>query len=183
MLRVRTQIVGTGGSPFLSTAYFAGTNASDASNAVNAMGDFWTAMAGAMDDSLTIRVLNEVDSISETTGELLDVLSTSGFTTAGSAGDDPLPPATQGLLRLITGEVVAGRAVKGRWFIPGATEGSNVGGFPTSGYQTTLVGAIDDLIANADTTLLVWSKKNGQGIAVSGWSVWGQWASLRSRRD
>jgi hypothetical protein len=93
--------------------------------------------------------------------------------------------ATQGLIRWRTGVFIAGRELRGRTFIPGATESRSANGRPDSTYITTAETAAQDLLDNAalGAALVVYSVTHRQVELVQSRSVWGQWAVLRSRRD
>lgn len=184
MFRVRTQFTGSRpGVPYLSTLYF-GTSLYVVDDAVTATLDFWTAIKGQFTNGLTAEVLAEVAVISDVDGSLQSV---EFATTAGSIGGDnsnePLPPATQGLVRIGTNDVVGGRILKGHIFIPGATEANSSSGVPSSEFISVVGGAMNDLIDDVGSELRIWSRTHGASALATGATVWSQWAVLRSRRD
>lgn len=183
MLRVRTNFTGLTGAPYLTTHYFGGTNESDATSAVVAVAAFYEACKVRINSNLTWAVSGEVASIDEVTGDLVDVFSVGDSLNTGTDSNDGLPFTSQGLIRWGTSNIVSGRRLRGRTFMPGPTEGYNTAGRPTATYGSTVGPAAAALIADADTTLLVWSKTHGVAHEVTGYSVWNQWAELRSRRD
>jgi hypothetical protein len=183
MLRVRTQWNGEQGAPYLSTMFFAGTNEDDALAAVTAVNDYWEFLNPVISDALTYVVEGSVASIDEETGVLLGVLEVGSIGGVGADSGDVLPYAIQGLARWLTGTVINGHVLRGRNFIPGPTEASNTDGRPTSSYIAKVVAGGALLLADADTTLVVWSRRNERAIEVNGLNCWGQWAELRTRRD
>lgn len=183
MLRVRTQWNGEQGAPYLSTMFFAGTSEDDALAAVTAVNAYWGFLNPVISDALSWVVEGSVASIDEEDGHLLDVLEVGSIGGTGADSGDVLPYAIQGLARWLTGHVLGGRVLRGRNFIPGPTETSNTDGRPTSSYIAKVVAGGAILMADADTTLVVWSRQNQAAFEVTGLNCWGQWAELRSRRD
>jgi len=124
-----------------------------------------------------VAVLNSV------TGALEGTATVAQSSGAGSAAGDAQPPAVQGLLRLITSNVVAGRLLRGRLFLPGSLEASNTSGQPSAGYRTAYETPAAALIADANTEWQIWSQTHGVPAVVQSANVWTRWAVLRSRRD
>lgn len=184
LLRVRINLTGMITGPGLSTFYFLGTSQTDADLAADAAFDFYVAIRGQIPSYGTMTVDSEVDVLSSVTGSLLGSYGVSAQTTTGTNATDAMGGAVNGLLRLGTGVVVAGRQLKGHLFIPGPCEGGNdAGGHPTAGYATTVKGAADVLVLAAGTDWVIWSKTHGVAHSVTTTSVWNQWAILRGRRD
>jgi hypothetical protein len=162
---------------------------------VDAVDAFWTGCASIIDNAVTWEVGPEVPEIDETTGVLSGVTSVVAGTGAGTAVSDALPPSTQGLVRLQTGDFVAGRRVRGRIFVPGVTEATNSsGGAPDAGALLAMGDAATALVAAGG--ILVWARpfegsagppvkpaRLGSKASITGTSVWGSWAVMRSRRD
>ncbi len=184
ILRLRTTWTGYQGVPYLSTHYFARTDGDSAAFAADAVAALWTGAKDVISSSLSWNVEGEVAVIDSVTGTLTGVDNVAGGNSGvGDASGEILPFATQGLLRLSTADVVAGRILRGHTFIPGATEAHSNLGKPTSGYQSVVNAAFTDMFESPSTALLVWSRTHGAiGPVLSG-STWAQWAVLRSRRD
>lgn len=178
--RVRTEFTGIQGSPWLSTMYF-GTVGS-AADAVAAVGTFWTAVQGLMNNSVNWATLPEVEEIG-VDGTLIGIESTTPETGSGGSATDVLPPMTQALVRWRTGAVFGNRELRGRTFIPGLTESAAVDGNLDPTDAATIQTAAAALIADIDSALVIWSREHAQQILVATASVWSQFASLRSRRD
>lgn len=197
LVRVQTFWTGLVQGGGLSTHFFQQVGTTTAADYQDLVVDFWTACTPQMVTSVQWQVSGEMDVIDESDGSLIETLSTTnGALTAGSSSADALPPATQTLLRLRTGAVVAGRRLQGRLFIPGPPQAS-VGGalVPTSASITAYQGAASALItaSSGPGPWSVWSRpvvaggtvtpREGSTAAVTSGSVWGKYAVLRSRRD
>jgi hypothetical protein len=183
MYRVRTVITGGGGGPYLSTFYFDEVGGGTAVNAVADTVAFWNNLRPVVWNGLRFDTEAEVAVVAESTGHVTSVVVTPGGGNTFNDSGDPAPWATQGLIRWRTGTFIGGREVRGRTFVPGVTEASNTLGRPTPAYVTAITQAGLALIAMPNSTLVAWSKKNGDSaptIAASGWT---EFASLRSRRD
>lgn len=181
MYRVRTQLTGLFGLPGLSTMFFDEAGGS-AQQAVNAVGAFWAGVVtNGVQNGFQYLTEPDVDVVNSTTGQITSTVQTTSASGSSSAAGEALPWATQGLIRWRTGVYSGGREIRGRTFLPGMLE-SNSFGIPLASWTTPMQGVVNALIADANSTLIVWSRKN-QGFApvVSG-SVWQQWAVLRSRR-
>lgn len=184
ILRVRTTWTGLGGAPYLSTHYFTRVDGTSASAAADAVAALWEGAADVIVNTADWNIEGDVAVINDATGALTGIDSIGGGNSGSGASDSQvLSLATQGLLRLTTGDVVGGRILKGHTFIPGPTEASNEGGAPDSAYMTVINNAMADMLASPDAELLVWSRKNGTSSPVVGGSAWSKWAVLRSRRD
>lgn len=179
--RVRTTFSGMQGSPWLSTLHFEAT-AGTAQQAVTAAGTFWGAVDALIDSEVDWTTEPDVSTFS-TAGVLEDVTSTTPVTGTGSSVGDALPLATQALIRLRTGNIVAGRELRGRIFVPALVEASNDNGNVLAASRTTLDTAIATLIGSANADLTIWSRTHTLTAAVQTGSTWTQFAQLRSRRD
>lgn len=166
----------------LSTFYF-NTTVGTAANCVSAVGNFLTATEDQRTTTLTWSTHPDVVTLSDA-GVLEGTTSTSPASGVGIASSDQLSPTTQGLLRVLSSTVVAGRILRGRVFLPGATEGQNqANGVPTTVYKSDYDAAAAALIADANTTWVVWSRTHATFATVVSASTWASWAVLRSRRD
>lgn len=193
MLRVRSVSTGVAGAPYYTNTYFLG-GVGDALAARNRMVTFWTDLTSVMRTGLQTQVEQEVWEIDPLTGDTTAIVSGgTGVPASGQAAGSPLPPATQGLIRLNTGLVRFNRRVAGRIFIPGLTVASAADGRPTGALLTTLTTAANKLVTGASPApIVVWSRPKqitgpvavpGAQALVSGIGVWNEFAVLRSRRD
>lgn len=189
--RVRTVFTGVAGTPWYSNLYFQASPGT-ATQRNEAVRVFWGTLGNVIHQSIAFNVEAENAIIEDTTGVITGFESGDAETGVGLATGDPLPWATQGLIQEICEIVVEGRRLRGRTFVPGATETYNVNGIPTSDYRAQLQSSADALILASSTfgTWQVWSRPQGLPTPRSGTSdnvetcnVWNKWAQLRSRRD
>jgi len=181
MLRVRSVWNGIGGTPYLSTFFFDGTDDTAASTAQSAVIDFWNDAIGSVASNLSVTTQDEVDVIDPATGDLTGAFFITGATAGGDASSDVLPRQVQGLLRINTDTIVSGRRIHGRLFLPGPCEDASDNGVPGAAYKLNWANSCADHLL--PTSWGVWSRKNGAFYTASGATVWNNWASLRSRRD
>lgn len=184
ILRIRTTWTGAQGVPYLSTHYFTRVDSGSAAFAADAVAALWTGMEDYISNTLDWTVEGFAAVINDATGDLVGVDAVGGGNSgSGTQGSTTLPYATQGLLGLTTSNVVSGRILRGRCFIPGPTEEHSSEGVPTSGYISALSAAAGDMLASPDAELLIWSRAHGTSHPVTSYNPWAQWAVLRSRRD
>lgn len=183
MWRVRTNITGGPGGPELTTMFFDVVGGLTAADANAAVGAFWDTVQDLVHNAYTMATESEVASVDIATGEITGLTPVTAITKPGTVSGQPLPPATQGLLRWRTGTFVAGREIRGRTFIPGPTEEHNLTGVPNSDYITVANNAAAALIAATGTELFVYSRTHRDSAPVVSGSCWNQWAVLRSRRS
>lgn len=195
ILRVRTVLAYGAGSPGLYTAYFlpgtAGGVTADATDCAGRVRAFWQALNPYLSTTFTANVDSVVDVIEASTGELTGALAaTPPAQVTGTEGGEYLPVAAMLLLQLFTGDVHAGRKVRGRSFIGPITELSNASGIPTGTVRTALVAAAASLLAGATgSKLVVWSRPDsppgdpGFHSEVLSFGCATYFAALRSRRD
>lgn len=182
MIRITTEWQGVQGAPYYSNMFFDGVTEAEASAAATAAGVFWTAIADRIYTNLSGEVLGDHAVVDPASGQTTQVYSGTPIAINCTDASPQMPPTVQGLIRWRSGVFVAGREVRGRTFVPVPSEASNTtGGLPEAVYTADLQAAADALVSGS--TLLCWSRVHGQTAAVSGASVWGQWATLRSRRD
>lgn len=176
---------GTTGTPYYTVINFHDAVSSQANaNAANTkVLNFWAAATARITNLLTFAAETTVNEYN-LDGTLAAFWTTAGFTGAGSAVGDRLPPATSGLLRLETGTVLSGRKLRGRIFLPGPPETDNVtAGVPQGAYQTTWNTAFAALDAAGAPELVVWSRRYAAVASVTSGATQPRWAVLRSRRD
>jgi len=167
----------------LSTFYFLSSVGTPAQQA-SAVGDFLQASETARVDNCAWATQSDVATLNVGTGAVEAITSVTPETGAGTQAGDQMPPAVQGLLRMVTSQVVGGRLLRGRLFLPGAPELYNTaGGSPDATYDGIYESAAATLIANANADWMVWSLTHGVAASVGSAAVWSKWAVLRSRRD
>ena len=126
----------------------------------------------------------DVPTLNVGTGAIEGIVSTTPATGVGTAAGDALPPIAQGLLRLFTSQIVSGRLLRGRLFLPGAPESDSASTGGTSAtYRSDYEAAAAALIADANSDWSVWSQTHGTLASIATASIWSKWASMRSRRD
>lgn len=177
--KVTSVATGVNGSPFYTNHYF---NSSVGDGGASTVQAFWTAMATVIAGAINIDFDGTVQQIDAETGQLTGVIPTTPWTVDCSAGGEVAPWFTQGLIQWRTAQFVNGRRLIGRTFVPGVTEQNSSAGIPTAGYTTALASAIQ---AMEGSGFVIYSPTHRTfGIVPEGAStVWGQFASLRSRRD
>lgn len=191
-------MTGLPGAPYYSNLYFfLVTTQPEAQAAADAVRAFWLAQAPSIGVGLLMTVEPEVALIDEATGNLTGVFTTVTAAVGGGAAGDRLPPADQGLGRLLTGGFVDGRRVRGRIFMPAMVEANSTLGAPIAAYTASLSASLATLMNDPATGLTVWARprpadplhvpplplRPGSQHAVTGVGASTQWAVLRSRRD
>lgn len=179
-LRVRTVFTGVAGTPWYSNLYFGDTSLPADAHA--AVVDFWALIGPYIHTSVDWTVESEVTVLSILTGQPTSQTSVGAISGGGTASGQPLPWATQGLLRARTEAYANGRNVRGRIFIPGLTEDAQSQGRPEPAVGPLMVTAAEQLLLT-DATWVVWSRKNQIQPEVTSVDFWQEWAVLRSRRD
>lgn len=182
LYRIRTAFTGalvTGGG--VNNLYFQEA-AGEGVDAQSAVADFWSDMAEDISVYVEWTVEPSIAVIDVATGAIVDEIQGTTHLSGGTQTGDPLPPVIQGLAQWRSDLFVAGRRLRGRTFLPGMVE-SNSSGSPTAALQGRVEERMATLAGAADTQLHVWSKTHGVSSLVTGWTMWGKFAELRSRRD
>jgi hypothetical protein len=125
----------------------------------------------------------DVDEIESTTGALAGVETTVPVTGTGSSVGDALPAASQALVRWRTGQITAGRELRGRTFIPALVEASNDNGQLLAASRTMINTAAAALIADVNSGLVIYSRTHNAFHIVQTGTAWTDFAVMRSRRD
>lgn len=175
---------GVAGTPGYTNMYFDADTSSAGAYQTLVLG-FWAAINPHIRSTATATMVNPIPIIDVATGEVVDVAIGDGGTQTGGGGDDLLPPATSGLLQLHTGVFVSGREIRGRNFIPYPTEPDSTNGVPIAAYMSDIADSANELqdVSHANGAWVVYSRAHARFESITTPSVWGQWASLRSRRD
>jgi len=189
---------GVGGSPYYCNLYFNGVSTLvQAQNAHDDVAAFIAGLAAEEANGLSWTTQGEVQVLDEVTGDIEGVFNVTPVVVASSDGGDPLPPATQGLIRWQTDQFVDGRRVRGRTFMPWLSEARSTAGVPTAGTITDQTANAQALIDSADSALVIWSRpieadpeanppiegRDGSAHSVVTGTFWDKFAVLRSRRD
>lgn len=179
--KVRTLWTGGPGGGLITTHYFdqAGGSAVAANAAVGA---FWTAVKPFITSGLSYATEAQVYAVSSVTGEITGLTPVGVISGAGTNATEALPFATQALVQWRTGVFTSGREIRGRTFIPGMVETSNVAGVPGGTLPATFNTAATALISDPTSQLVIWSQTHLTAATVVTGTTWGQWAVLRSRR-
>ncbi len=187
MLRVDTVVTGVAGAPYYLNGYFdfAGGSAVDACQAWHT---FITGGIGASATGFpvgaTVTTSPTVPVVDPVSGDVLGIAAGDSIISDGVNTTNLLPPANQILMRWRTGIYFAGREVRGRTNLPcPLEEGSTDDGQVESAVVAALNVRGNALIADTDSTHVIWSRKYGfwQETAVA--DCWSQFSILRSRRD
>ena len=182
--RIRTIATGVAGSPWYTNFYFRSVPGSDTpQNWADAVIDYWNVLDGLTSNGVTFAVQPDVAVIDEATGQQTSAYQVTGANIVSIGGTEPLPAATQGLVRWETQTFVSGRRLRGRSFMPWVPESFSSNGVPDTSYRNVLDGAAEALIADADSELRIYSPTGATSGLVTSASVWTKWAVLRSRRD
>lgn len=103
----------------------------------------------------------------------------------GTDAAEPVPDASQVLMRWNTNTVIGGRFLRGRTFVPGLGVDNVTNGNVSAGSITLFSGAMNTFVATG-LGFCIWHRPTlgaGGGFAeVSGSSVWNELAVLRRRR-
>jgi hypothetical protein len=166
----------------VNTLYFDSTT-STVAQAHAKVATFWQSVRNYMSTTLSYTVDGQVDTIDPASGLTVGTSSVASVSQVGADPGDPLPPYVQALIRLRTGVYNGGREVRGRIFIPGMVETSNLNGVPVAAMITAYNGYAATLASTPTAILSVYSKTKGVEETVSSTSTWTKWAMLRSRRD
>lgn len=179
----RIQVVYTGlpGLPGTSTWYGHedGVSTHDQVAAVLA---FYTSLATTLRSGLHITVPDTAEIVDSTNGQTTGLDDTgAGGTVECSNNGGETTWGTQILCQLRTGFYTSGRELRGRIFIPGATQDDTDSGFPSAALISAVQTPLDTLIGSAN--LAVYSTTHRTWASVSSGGVWSKYALMRSRRD
>lgn len=183
MFRVTITLTGYTGGPYINAMHFGNSGGETAQDAADAAGAFWAAIDNLFHNTLTWTTGSELESVNESTGQIISVQTITPVTGTGSDSSSPLPPANQMLCRWRTGNFIAGRELRGRTFIPGLTESSQSTGAPDAAWISGVNTAAAALIADADSSFGIYSPTHNEFAAAVSGSAWTKFAVLRKRRD
>lgn len=186
VVRIEADIQGVGGAPGYTRLHFEVDDPTEGSTsmdfAVNDFHAFWQALDNGMYVGVTVLPRPEALIIDPATGQPTGVVPIDPVTITGASSDNPLPWATQALMRFRTGVYVGGREARGRCFVPGFTEATNDNGNVNNAGQTILAAAADALVGEVGAAQPVVLSK-GAAVPIASAAGWNRFAVLRSRRD
>jgi hypothetical protein len=138
-----------------------------AQQAATAVMNMWQSIDNALHSSVSWALDTDVRTLNEATGALSAIATVSAASATGSGTGDYVD-LLQGLIVWNTGEVVDGRLLRGRTFIPGITEASvDTTGRPTSGFASVVNTAVSTLIADVNSQPVVWHRPVYSGTGSS----------------
>lgn len=176
---------GVAGTPAYTNLYFDGSGGNQQAQ-IDLVRDFFTSVAGLIDNAITVTVEGDVSQIDDVTGNVTGVGSFTTRTVLGTDAGAAMPPATQVIVHWLTSTFIGGRQLRGKTFLGyiSTAEGDSAGGLLTAS-RTVVINAANALVAasNAVGNLQVWSRKNGLSSDVTATLVPSKFAVLRSRRD
>lgn len=184
MLRVVSVWTGKGGSPWVSTLFFAGSISTEAQAAVNRVDDLMTAIALDQVTGTQVAVEPFVASVNPVNGDTVGGFVTEPLAQRNAqASGDMLPAAAQVMVSLRTGAYIGGRELRGKFYMPGLYASlSDPQGNVDEAARPSLQAKFDEAF-DGGPQLLVWSRKSGTAEPVSAFTVSPKFAVLRSRRD
>jgi len=152
-----------------------------------ALGVFWDSVANSVSSQVYWSVDPEGRIIEDTTGQLVNQWSDPTVVAGqGKVSGQPVPDAAQANIQWSTGQVIAGRFVNGRTYVPGIGAGNLSGGNLASATQASLTQA-GTALKDSGAGLAVWHRpKNGAGgraLAVVSAVCRSELAVLRGRRN
>lgn len=173
------------GGGFRSVTYWSETPAVVDQRA--ALATFLGAVDNFLDSGVTWSIETTGREMTDAEGTLTDIWSetTARGGTGGVAGN-AAPDAAQVLLRWNTSQIINGRFLRGRTFIPGLSTASVADGNVAGSTLTSIQTALDAFIATV-AGFGVWHRPVAGGggdfsLAVTG-SVWAEFGMLRRRRQ
>lgn len=152
-----------------------------------ALGTWLGGLAGGLHSTTQYSVRTEGRELDTSTGALTGAwVEPTVYAGAGTAsGGQPIADATQVLVRWQTGNIVGGRFLQGRTYIPGLMTSNVAGGNLAPTVRSAYAGHSGNLVSAA-VQLAVWHRPTGgaggEAWAVEAASVWTELAVQRRRR-
>lgn len=152
-----------------------------------ALTTFWQAVDDALDDSVTWAIRNAGVVVDDGSGTLTGSWSSGSVVSGVGLGvTEPLPDATQTLIRWNTPNIVNGRFLRGRTYVPGLSS-LNVDEGNVRAAAITLIGAAATALVGSGAGLRVWHRpiagSGGASFSATSAAVWPEFAVLRRRRN
>lgn len=150
--------------------------------------EMWEALVSALSTTTTWSIDTDGRILDSATGTLLGAWTDPEVLTgAGTDAGQPVPDASQVLMRWSTGSVVAGRFLQGRTFVPGLSNSETEGGNLGAGTRTTFVNAQAGFLLALAGQFGVWhrpkNKAGGVFVSATGGTTAAELAVLRRRRN
>lgn len=191
LYHVTARWTGFPGAPGYSNFYLGTTDplAEGAQEAADAVAEFFDSIKAFFSNTIVIRVLTEVETIDDATGDLVDTIpvvpsisSTTGTSASGFSGP------TGFLINWKTAAVVGGRRLRGKTFlVPGAFNQFEADGTITAGALTILNNAANAYRTHVGIAPVVWHRPvggaGGSSAPITSASAPDKAVVLRSRRD
>lgn len=183
LMKVTTEFTGVTGSPYYSTTYASTTGGLVAVDAIYGVHTLWHSLRGIIKSDLSWTTLGVVDVIDSGTGHVTGVMTDSPLSDAGTLTDPAMPTQVQGLIEWSTGHFINHRQLKGKTFIPRLCTTVATSGLPSTSTQSTVNAAAAAFCAGGAFVPVIFSRKHFDFWPIQGGSMWGNFATLRSRRD
>lgn len=185
--RVETIVTGVAGSPYYVVGHFTADTGTP-TQVTQAWHKFVTGStsgtASGFPVGTVVQTQPEVQLINPVDGAVIGLEDAPPITQNGANPGPQLPRQNQLLVRWRTGNYVNRREVRGRTNLPCVLEEASTN---QGEVESTVVSGINtrasELIADTNSVLVVWSKKNGLWWAAATGSCWNKFSVLRSRRD
>lgn len=169
----------------LSVMYF--DDSSNISNVRNAIDSLFTGVQARLDSltSWSVRTTGKI--ISPVSGTLTGFWSDAAPAVGtGTLSGQPVSNASQVLMQWRTDQVVSGRLLQGRTYVPGLSTGSLEGGQLSAAAQASFIATQLVFLAATDVNFVIWHrpKEDAPGAAypVVNASTWNELAVQRRRR-
>lgn len=175
---------GTPGAPYYSRFCLDGDDPDTMQDYVDAIAAFLESLTSYWPPALSWTIGGDCPVISITTGETVNMISTTVAGDNGTATDDQLPQMVQILTTLRTGEYVAGRGLRGRFYLPAPTEVYSDDGRFVSGSLADLNSKLSSLRSGSGAfngAWLVFSKTHKVAAYVTNAQASEVFGTLRSR--
>lgn len=181
---LQTVWTGVAGAPYYTTVRSLTGGSTDSQD----LADAWIAFLQAIDifwvDNLTAVVQPDVRIVNTGTGVLEGVDVVTGATVPGVSTSEQLPRMTMALVQWRTAQVVNGRFLRGRTFLPGFNEGAtDANGNIDPAVAAGVATEANDYVTALGTDACVWSRTHGVAASIDLATVWSEWAFMASRRD
>lgn len=175
---------GLAGAPYF-TQFFYGHEAGQATSAAAQLRAFLASWTAVLATGLNIDIQPEQSVIDTASGKpvAVEIGGAQGQITCSGPGD-PLPWATQVVLRLPTAQFNNGRRLRGHIFIPGPVESQCTNGVLPAAALTSMNTWVTQHVSNTVATgkWAVWSRAHSGWASIESPSVWPQFGVLRRRR-
>lgn len=171
--------------PGLSVMYFKST--ANIATVRAALDTMFTSLAGRLDSLTTGTVRTAGKIIDETTGTLTGFWNEpTAATWVGTVSGQPVGNPSQALMRWRTNNVVGGRLLQGRTYIPGLAQGSMDAGQLSAATVTAFQTAQATFLGSIPGDMVIWHRPNGGApgsfFAVDSGATWNELAVQRRRR-